>query len=181
MVGNVYHPKLINALKHVVASKDKQSEHFEFSLKGIIEDHLDGLLDWLKTIETILPELGNREYKSVSKIHANSDEDFSLCQMAIDDWEILDRAVGMRYNALIKRCSKLSTVTVRQITSNQLNSHKDEIKKVSDKANYLAEHWKKVLSNHAYHKIIANQLEWLSNVSVDELVKNYERWEKEKL
>lgn len=173
---NRYHPKLMDALNRVVANDTQmaQEKHFETSIKDIVKDHLKGISKWLDDLENNLL----KPHLSVSQVN---DDEYTLCQFAIDDWEILDRATGMRYNALVKRCASLMSATTREKVLNQLNEHRSEIRAIATRANELSVEWRSRLTNHPYHSFLANQLQWLASVTPEQLIENYERWEQENL
>jgi hypothetical protein len=105
----------------------------------------------------------------------------ALCEIIIDEWQRQDLAVGMQYNALCQRYKKLMSVERKQILKEEIEKQKIKINEVAKKANVLATKWRQKLSSHTYYAPVANKLNWLAIVTFDELVKNYERWEKERL
>jgi hypothetical protein len=167
-----YHPKLVSALKIVLSSKDKEEKYFRIGVAKILENHLDWMSDWIESSRRILNKLDN------IAVASSEEDDMALCQLVIDEWERQDLAVGMQYNALCKKFKKLMTVERKAILAEEIQKQKEKIEKLVHKANELAKDWRNRLSTHTYYAPIATKLSWLVDVTSDELIANYERWEK---
>lgn len=173
------HPHLVKALTRVVSfNKEKETIYFKQGVQKIIADHLAWVSGWLNSNNEILEKLTKLTDKATA---SSRKDDIELCQMAIEEWENADRAVGMRYMALSKRYRKLMTVEKKQILKDAIDAHEAEITKLITKANLLAETWQKKLGGYAYHAQVATALTWLAALTLTELKENYERWETEKL
>jgi hypothetical protein len=169
------HPHLINALKTVVSfSKEDELKFFRIGVKRIIENHLTWMKDWLDTNQRIFDKL--------TKVTADTHEDdIALCILALEEWENEDRLVGMRYNALSQKCTKLMSAEKKQILLEELALHDDKLEDFVARTNALAKSWLKKLEKHTYQRNIATALDWLAKVTKKDLISNYERWEKEKI
>jgi hypothetical protein len=171
------HPKLTKVLKKIVSvSREKETEFFRQEVKKIIDAHLGWMDSWSESNKKIFDKI--LVLRPTASTH---EDDMTLCQFAIDEWENEDRSVGMRYAALCRKFSQLMAAERKQILKEELDKQEDKINGVVKKANALAEDWQQKLKNHTYNKSIANALIWLGNVTADELKSNYIRWEKEKL
>jgi len=170
------HPELIRALSKVVLSfsKEKELELFRKGVGKIIQSHLVWMSDWVDTNRNIFSKID----KATADTH---EDDMAICLFAIDEWENEDRAVGMRYTALCKRFKKLMTAERKQILKEELDKQENKIIEMVKKASTLAKDWKAKLENHTYDPYIAIPLTWLESVTVEELKRNYLRWEKENL
>ena len=173
-----YHEKLNKALGKVTLSfsVEKEKELLRKGLQKIIESHLIWMSDWVETNTDIFNKL-----TKLGETADTHEDDMAICLFAIDEWENEDRAVGMRYNALCKRFSKLMLADRKQILIEELEKQKIKIQEVANKANILAKNWKEKLKNHTHNPHVAFALNWLEKVKVDELIRNYERWEKEQI
>lgn len=170
------HPHLIKALKTVIsyATKEEEEKYFKIGLKKLIESHLAWMEDWIETNQRIFFKL--------DKVVADSHEDdMAMCLFAIDEWENEDRQIGMRYNKLSQKFKKLMPVEKKQMLEKELAIHREKMEELVEKANILAQNWLKKLEKHTYNPNVAPALKWLSTVTAEDLISNYERWEKEKL
>lgn len=168
------HPHLMKALQTVVSmSKDSQLRYFRLGVARLLENRIKHGFNWLENNKRILSKLG-----VVADAH---EDDMALCQFAIDEWIDDDRAVGMRYIALCKRFNQLMPAERKRILKEEIEKQKDKIEDLAKQANALAKEWLAKLSNHTYNLHISTALQWLSQITAQELMDNYNRWEKEKL
>jgi hypothetical protein len=169
------HPHLIRAIETVLSmTKEKELKYFRIGVAKLLESHLNRGLEWFEDNNDLLSKLD----QVVADFH---EDDMAICQFAIDEWEDEDRAIGMRYIALCKRYKQLMPVERKQILKEEINKQEKKIKELTEKANSLGHAWLKKLSKHTYNPHIAKAITWLSNVTSEELIANYSRWDKETL
>jgi hypothetical protein len=70
---------------------------------------------------------------------------------------------------------------LKQILKEEITKQEKKIKELTEKANLLGHAWLKKLSKHTYNPHIAKAISWLANVTAEELIANYNRWDKETL
>jgi len=70
------------------------------------------------------------------------------------------------------------TVERKTILDEEIQKQKEKIENLVHKANELAKDWRNRLFTHTYYAPIATKLSWLADVTANELIANYERWEK---
>lgn len=167
----MYSQSLVKVLERVIASPNE--DLFRKGVQSILKSHITWMEEWVDRNEQVLSRL--------DQLTASVEDDFALFQIELDEWENEDRAVGMRYAALAKRYKNLMEATRRQILEEEIENNKSKINALVKKANVLARRWEKKLSKAPYDRDVANSLRWLTQLTAEELIQNYKRWEKEKL